>query len=66
MRQDSPESNGIFDLIIELYRSCSGQWSTFVDEGKGSKEELSAFLEYAALFLSNLGKYFASKRVRHW
>ncbi|KAI7781721.1 hypothetical protein LA080_014487 [Diaporthe eres] len=58
MRQVSPESNGIFDLIIELYRSCSGRWATFVDQGCVSEEELSAFLDYAALFLSNLGNYF--------
>lgn len=61
MRQVSPESNGIFDLIIELYQSCSGQWTVFVDEGCVSQEELSAFLDYAALFLSNLGNYFVSK-----
>lgn len=60
MRQVSPESNRIFDLIIELYRSCSGRWTVFVDEGRVSKEELSAFLDYAALFLSNLGNYFVS------
>lgn len=63
MRQVSPESNGIFDLIIELHRSRSGQWATFVDEGCVSEEELSAFLDYAALFLSNLGNYFVGKRV---
>lgn len=58
MRQVSPEAILIFDLILELHSSCDGQWSTLLGDGGATETELSAFLDYAALFLSNLGNYF--------
>jgi len=60
IRQVSSEANGIFDFIIELYNSYGGQWATCVKDGDVTEQELSAFLDYAALFLTNLGNYFVS------
>ncbi|KAG8163231.1 hypothetical protein KVR01_006528 [Diaporthe batatas] len=59
MRQVSPEAIRIFDLILELHSSCDGQWSTLLSEGGVTEAEISAFLDYAALFLTNLGNFFA-------
>ncbi|KAL2837920.1 dipeptidyl peptidase III [Aspergillus pseudoustus] len=60
LRQVSPEANGIFDLIIALYRSCKGDWEQLAATANVSPEELQQFLDYAALFLSNIGNYFGS------
>ncbi|KAJ3553333.1 hypothetical protein NPX13_g10908 [Xylaria arbuscula] len=59
MRQTSPESITIYDFILELYRSCSGDWDALLGNGITS-ENLNDFLTYAAAFLSNLGNYFGS------
>ncbi|KAI1362003.1 peptidase family M49-domain-containing protein [Xylaria arbuscula] len=59
MRQTSPESIAIYDFILELYRSCSGDWDALLGQGITS-EDLNDFLTYAAAFLSNLGNYFGS------
>lgn len=61
MCQVSLEAILIFDFILELRSSCDGQWSTLVGDGGATETELSAFLDYAALFLSNLGNYFVSE-----
>ncbi|KAL2810454.1 dipeptidyl peptidase III [Aspergillus granulosus] len=60
LRQVSPEANGIFDLIMALYRSCRGDWNQLAINSNVSREELQRFLDYAALFLSNIGNYFGS------
>lgn len=60
MRQVSPESPDIFDFIMELYRACSGDWNTLVTECNILLEELEAFLEYAGMFLCNLGNLYVS------
>lgn len=59
MRQTSPESIGIFDFIMEVYDRVQGQWQNLVICLYASAEEVKAFVEYAALFLSNLGNYYA-------
>jgi dipeptidyl-peptidase-3 len=61
LRQTSPEANGIFDLIVALHKSCHGCWLEHVAEGAITEQELSGFLDYAALFLSNIGNYFVSQ-----
>ena len=56
----SPEAETIFDLLIELHKSCNGNWPTLLGEGGATdeaKHELQRFMEYAALFLSNMGNY---------
>lgn len=62
LRQVSPEANTIFDLIMELHQSCqqffNGQWN---DLGKAygvPTDEVKAFLDYAAVFLSNVGNFY--------
>ncbi|KAI9771636.1 MAG: hypothetical protein M1840_001851 [Geoglossum simile] len=60
LRQVSPESIGIFDFIMELHASCSGNWSVMLEENGITPEEGKAFLEYAATFLSNIGNYYGT------
>ncbi|KAL3464753.1 dipeptidyl peptidase III [Aspergillus heterothallicus] len=60
LRQVSPEANGIFDFIIALHQSCKGDWEQLAIAAHVSSEELQQFLDYAALFLSNVGNYFGS------
>ncbi|KAK4184648.1 peptidase family M49-domain-containing protein [Podospora australis] len=63
MRQTSPESTKIFDFIMQVYKSCGGHWREFLGFERGrvrvTEKELAAFPDYAALFLSNLGNYYA-------
>ncbi|OJJ42596.1 hypothetical protein ASPZODRAFT_105021 [Penicilliopsis zonata CBS 506.65] len=58
MRQVSPESPGIFDFIMDLYHACDGKWDTLVTDYSITPEELEGFLEYAAMFLCNLGNFY--------
>ena len=61
-RQVSPESSGIFDLIMRLYEACKnnyrGDWDALANACKVSHADVNAFLEYAATFLSNIGNYY--------
>lgn len=58
LRQVSPESIGIFEFIMELHRSCGGDWNQFSEDYGVDVEDLEAFLEFAATFLSNVGNYY--------
>lgn len=58
MRQVSRESNAIFDFILELYRSCAGDWARLAADTGISMDDLRRFLDYAAVFLGNVGNYF--------
>lgn len=60
MRQVSPESPDIFDFIMDLYHACDGEWNTLVEQCSITSEELASFLEYAAMFLCNLGNFYVS------
>lgn len=57
LRQVSPESEDIFDFIIELYKGSNGDWSALQKKAAINDEELKYFLEYAAMFLGNCGNY---------
>ena len=57
LRQVSPESESIFDFILSLYESCSGDWKKLQQETRISDAALLNFLEYAAQFLGNAGNY---------
>ncbi|EEP80786.1 hypothetical protein UREG_05628 [Uncinocarpus reesii 1704] len=57
LRQVSPESEPIYDLIISLYRACNGNWKSLGEKTGVSQEEVTHFLEYAAQFLGNCGNY---------
>ena len=53
LRQVSPESEAIYDLIIGLYKHIKGDFKSV----NASEDDLSAFLSYAAQFLGNAGNY---------
>lgn len=57
LRQVSPESEHIYDLIISLHRACNGDWNALAGKTGVSKEDLQLFLEYATQFLGNCGNY---------
>lgn len=58
LRQVSPESIPIFNFIMELYSSCSGDWKSLISEDGITSHDCAAFLRYAATFLSNIGSYY--------
>lgn len=58
LTQVSPESLDIFNLILELYASCSGNWDKLGKEINIHPGEMGSFLDYAATFLSNIGNYY--------
>lgn len=57
LRQTSPESESIFDLIITLYKTVNGDWNSLVQKTGVDAQDLQYFLEYAAQFLGNCGNY---------
>ena len=67
LRQVSPESNGVFDLLMEMHRDChnsyEGDWTRLADACGVSRTEIDAFLSYAAAFLSNVGNYYVRLTV---
>lgn len=57
LRQVSPESEPIYDLIVSLHRACNGDWKSLREKAGVSSEDVQHFLEYAAQFLGNCGNY---------
>ncbi|KAL4767607.1 peptidase family M49-domain-containing protein [Aspergillus nidulans var. acristatus] len=57
LRQVSPESEPIYDLILALYQACDGKWPELAQKTNVSDENLRFFLEYSAQFLGNCGNY---------
>ncbi|KND89460.1 putative dipeptidyl peptidase 3 [Tolypocladium ophioglossoides CBS 100239] len=57
LRQISPESESIYDLILTLHKSCNGDWTSLAKKAGIEESELTSFLEYAAMFLGNMGNY---------
>ncbi|PLB54335.1 dipeptidyl peptidase [Aspergillus steynii IBT 23096] len=57
LRQVSPESEPIYDLIISLHRACDGNWPELARKTGVSDENVRFFLEYAGQFLGNCGNY---------
>ncbi|KAK9448794.1 peptidase family M49-domain-containing protein [Limtongia smithiae] len=56
LREVSPESETIFDLILAIYKAVGGDFKAgFV--GVLTEEEITQLLEYFSQFLSNLGNY---------
>ncbi|KAH7312542.1 peptidase family M49 [Stachybotrys elegans] len=55
-RQVSPESPHIVDLILELHRSCHGDWSQ-LNPSRDAKP-MDRLLTYFAFILSNMGNYY--------
>lgn len=56
-RQLSPEAEDIYDLIISLHQSCSGDWKTLGQKAGVPEQDVNHFLDYAAQFLGNGGNY---------
>lgn len=56
LRQVSPESESIYDLIISLHATVKGIYDTTTLKSS-SEQDIQYYLEYAAQFLSNLGNY---------
>lgn len=46
LRQVSPESEDIYDFIVELHKSNDGNWSSAQKKAGISDEDLKFFLEY--------------------
>jgi dipeptidyl-peptidase-3 len=44
-------------MIITLHKICNGDWTALAKQAGVDEAELSSFLEYAAMFLGNLGNY---------
>ncbi|KAJ5655589.1 Dipeptidyl-peptidase 3 [Penicillium longicatenatum] len=57
LRQVSPESEPIYDLILSLHHACNGDWKSLAQKTQVADEHLRFFLEYAAQFLGNCGNY---------
>lgn len=57
LRQLSPESEPIYDLIIALHNASGGDWNGLAKKAGVDDAELTSFLEYAAMFLGNTGNY---------
>lgn len=57
LRQVSPESEIIFDLILILYKQCNGDFRPLFNSLGLSSEDLDFFLDYAAMVLDNMGNY---------
>ena len=57
LRQVSPESEPIYDLILSLYNACSGDWESLGNKTNTPSEDVAHFLSYAAQFLGNGGNY---------
>ncbi|KAG9229300.1 peptidase family M49-domain-containing protein [Amylocarpus encephaloides] len=57
LRQVSPESEIIFDLIIRLSKACEGDWKVLLEQKIIESRALDHFLDYAAAFLDSVGNY---------
>ncbi|EMD00837.1 hypothetical protein BAUCODRAFT_62079 [Baudoinia panamericana UAMH 10762] len=58
LRQVSPESEPIYDFILELYKHCNaGDWKKLASEAGLSDDDLKHFMSYSAQFLGNTGNY---------
>ncbi|KAI9841904.1 MAG: hypothetical protein M1837_000290 [Sclerophora amabilis] len=60
MRQVSPESISIYEFILEAYKFCDGDWGLLANETGISNEALDGFLDFAAVFLANVGNYYGA------
>lgn len=58
MRQVSSESQSIFDFILETHRACEGNWEHLARQVGLADEVMEYYLEYAAVFLANIGNYY--------
>lgn len=45
---------------MAMYRSCDGDWEKLATDTQVDSDEIHNFVNYAAMFLSNIGNYFVS------
>ncbi|KAJ5716380.1 dipeptidyl-peptidase III [Penicillium malachiteum] len=57
LQQTSKESEAIYDLIISLYRAVNGDWKELGGRMNVRNEDVEDFLDYASMFLGNVGNY---------
>ena len=57
LRQLSLESMPIFGFIMGVYHSCKGRWEDLAAVVRIPLDGMDAFLQYAAVFLGNIGIY---------
>ena len=57
LRQVSPESEAIFDLILAIHRGCEGDYNKLQQNTGVSTEDVRHFQEYSTQFLYNAGNY---------
>lgn len=65
-KQVSPEANLIFDFVMALYNSCDGDWERLAIRANLDFKEVQLFLDYAAVFLSNMGNYYVRLEMALW
>jgi dipeptidyl-peptidase III len=58
LKQVSPEASAIFDFIVEIHKTCTGHWWALADRLGINHDQVTAFIDYAATFLSNIGNYY--------
>lgn len=56
-RQVSPESEPLYDLILDLHKHCDGDWNKLAKETGVAEEDLQHFLNFAAQVLGNGGNF---------
>lgn len=57
MRQISPETETIFDLILEVYRASGGDMEAQFRKLGLPEDDIDSYLVYAAMVLDNMGNY---------
>lgn len=57
LRQTSQESETIYNLLSALYEATEGNWEKLADTAGIARHDLDHFLDYACMFLANLGNY---------
>lgn len=59
----SAESEPFFDFIIHLYHACDGKWGELSDRLEIPNTAMMRFLDFAAMFLGNMGNFYVSKDI---
>jgi dipeptidyl-peptidase-3 len=57
LKQVSPESSAIFDLVVALGNACNCNWQSLAISVGVEIKTVHQFLEYAARVLNSLGNY---------
>ena len=57
LRQVSPESETIADLILAVHAACNGSYTNLASKTGVSDEDIQAYLAYASQFWGNCGNY---------